>query len=466
MYREPRLKGSKFCWRAIRRKFAHFAGQLLYERDSADAKYRDREVQPLPQGKEVAALEDLASCIKYVDERFTDLKSLALQISTTINMNDRSAIEYAFGAQGEDGNPERLTQLALRWNSVYESFLDWAASLKRFSAPAELRKLLELAARYADEPLEKYRQFVEEYAAQVDEFPARIAAGEPLTIEGSIVLVGSKEIVQAYTDELSRIESRLRDEVTVHAQVDRLEGRRSSGGHESGSAENPPASDDSWAGLPSAALTENDHILVWWLPDYDEAIGEVVAEYQWAWQIPMLERLEALVSESVLRAWRDSDPFCREYAWQNVLLAFAWGRAVQLGICSRPAARIQCCCCSREFLESDLSHRAIARLGADALDVCERCLRQAFYARASAKATPGVVIAVLQALSGALGRPVRSTEINGKLDLRGLSRDARGAAVRALRVRPAVARVTGAVRVVGGCGRPGRGCRAGAAPAV
>ena len=74
--------------------------------------------------------------------------------------------------------------------------------------------------------------------------------------------------------------------------------------------------------------------------------------------------------------------------------------------------------------------------------MCERCLRQAFYARASAKATPGVVIAVLQALSGALGRPVRSPDINGKLDLRGLSRDARGAAVRALRVRPTLARVT------------------------
>ena len=340
--------------------------------------------------------------------------------------------------QGEDGDPDRLAQLARRWNSVYEGFLDWASSLRRFNAPAELRNLLELAARYADEPLEKYRQFVEEYAAQVDEFPARVAAGEPLIIEGSIVLVGSKDIVQAYMDELSR----LQDDVKVQAQVDQPEGRRSSGDHESGSAESPPASDDNWVGLPPSALTENDHILVWWLPDYDEAIREVVAEYQWAWQIPMLERLETLIPESVLRAWRDADPFCQEYSWQNVLLAFAWGRAVQLGICSRPALQKECSCCSREFLESDLSHRAISRLGADTLDVCERCLRQAFYARASAKATPGVIIAVLQALSGVLGRPVRSGDINGKLDLRGLSRDARGAAVRALRVRPTLARVT------------------------
>jgi hypothetical protein len=215
-----------------------------------------------------------------------------------------------------------------------------------------------------------------------------------------------------------------------------------SGGRESGGTDGVSAAGDRWVGLPPSALTENDHILVWWLPDYDEAVREVVGQYQWAWQIPMLERLEELVPESVLRAWRDSDPFCLEYSWQNVLLAFAWGRAVQLGICSRPAARKECSCCSREFLESDLSHRAISRLGVDSLDVCERCLRQAFYAKASAKATSGVVIAVLQALSGALGRPVRSPDINGKLDLRGLSRDARGAAVRALRIRPTLARVT------------------------
>ena len=105
----------------------------------------------------------------------------------------------------------------------------------------------------------------------------------------------------------------------------------SSGERESGGTDDMSASGDRWVGLPPSALTENDHILVWWLPEYDEAIREVVAEYQWAWQIPMLERLEALVPDSFLRAWRNSDPFCQEYSWQNILLAFAWGRAVQLG---------------------------------------------------------------------------------------------------------------------------------------
>ena len=113
--------------------------------------------------------------------------------------------------------------------------------------------------------------------------------------------------------------------------------RYSAGGRGADDTESASASDVNWVGLPPSALAENDHIMVWWLPDYDEAIRQVVATYQWAWQIPLLLHLETLVPESVLRAWRDSDPFCREYSWQNVLLAFAWGRAGQLGISSRPA---------------------------------------------------------------------------------------------------------------------------------
>jgi hypothetical protein len=198
---------------------------------------------------------------------------------------------------------------------------------------------------------------------------------------------------------------------------------------------------DDWRYGPSLRLTENDHILVWWLPEYDNAVRQAVAEYQWAWQIPLLSHLETLIPESVLRAWRDSDPLCREYSWVNVLLAFAWGRAGQLGISSRPARQKACACCSREFLESDLSFRAISRLGIDALDICEMCLRQAFYAKGLPAATPDGVIAVLQALSGILQRPPRNSDLSGRLNLRDLPRDARVTAVQALRVKPTLTRV-------------------------
>jgi hypothetical protein len=143
----------------------------------------------------------------------------------------------------------------------------------------------------------------------------------------------------------------------------------------------------------------------------------------------------------VLRAWRDSDPQCQEYSWYNVLGLFAGARAKQLGIFPRSAQQKECSCCSRRFLESDLSYRLITRIGVDAIDVCDRCLGQALHDKGSAVSSPDDVIAVLQALSGALGRAPKASDLTGRLDLRDLSRDQRTLAVQALRVKPTTARI-------------------------
>jgi hypothetical protein len=145
-----------------------------------------------------------------INQRLEDAGSLANEVDVIINMSDRAAIDYAFGPPGQEGHPERLAQLAKRWNGFYVGFLDWAARVRSISASPELQKLLELAARFADEPSEKYRQFVDKYVAQVNEFPRLIAAGEPLRIEGSIVLVSPEEAIRDYTAELNYLRSRFR----------------------------------------------------------------------------------------------------------------------------------------------------------------------------------------------------------------------------------------------------------------
>ena len=202
------------------------------------------------------------------------------------------------------------------------------------------------------------------------------------------------------------------------------------------------ASGDSWNDWPPVSFAENDHILVWWLPEYDEALRQLVAEYQWAWQRTAFWHLQALIPEAVLRAWRDSDPLCREYQWQGVLDTFAAARAKQLGLSFRPAAQKVCSCCSWKFAEDGLPDRFIARLGINEIDLCERCLGQALDVQGSKESTPEAVTAVLQALSAALQRPPRTSDLTGRrLDLRDLSKDARAAAVQALRVKPTVTRV-------------------------
>lgn len=64
---------------------------------------------------------------------------------------------------------------------------------------------------------------------------------------------------------------------------------------------------------PPVSYAENDHILVWSLPDYDEMLRHLVDEYQWAWRSQVLTEPQSRVPEAVLRGWREGDPQCREY---------------------------------------------------------------------------------------------------------------------------------------------------------
>jgi hypothetical protein len=184
-------------------EFLYFAGQLLYELNSVEAKYRDHEVHYASLSGEVVTGEDAASYVEYINQRHEDAVSLAIKMSGLIN--DTATIERAFGAPGQEGDPERLAHLAEHWNSVYEEFMDWAASVRGVNAPSEFRNLLELAARFADEPVEKYRRFVDEYVAQVDALPAAIAAGEPVRLQTSLVLSMPDEVRKNYEAELNRL---------------------------------------------------------------------------------------------------------------------------------------------------------------------------------------------------------------------------------------------------------------------
>ena len=93
-----------------------------------------------------------ADIVGYISMMASDSERLVSKLSMLVN--DEAALERAFGAPGQAGDPDMLAHLAMRWNSVYEEFLDWGARLRGASAPSEYHNLLELLARY----LEGYRK--------------------------------------------------------------------------------------------------------------------------------------------------------------------------------------------------------------------------------------------------------------------------------------------------------------------
>ena len=143
----------------------------------------------------------------YLTQRLKDTVNLAQRFTDLFT--DKAALEWAFGAPGQEGDPERLAYLAKRWNNVYEEFLDWAASLRSVRVRPKFRNLLELAARFGDEPAEKYHAMVDEYVTKVDgiydSIPASIATGKPINVGVKFVLSG--ESMKDYVAELNRLRS-------------------------------------------------------------------------------------------------------------------------------------------------------------------------------------------------------------------------------------------------------------------
>jgi serine/threonine protein kinase len=199
-------------------EFLYFAGQLLHERDSGAAKYRDYcELRYPPAGRGVVIgrdvfgragqRDDLDKIADYISRRFKRAANLGQKMSDIIK--DKAHLERAFGGTSQDGDPEKIAHLAKHWNSAYEEFLDWTASLQGASVPSEFGNLLVLAARYSDEPVKKYRRFVNEYAAQVDAIydraPEAITIGKSIEFEVKFTLSRREEVIKDYEAELNRL---------------------------------------------------------------------------------------------------------------------------------------------------------------------------------------------------------------------------------------------------------------------
>jgi len=180
-------------------EYLYFAGQLRYERDRVEAKYRDHEVRyARGNGMEVSN-GDIGGYLARASMEASHLSQ------TLTRMMGREAQARAFGAPGHPGYPDRLFHLAKRWNSIYEQFMDWAAGIRGVRALPEYRQALELLARYADGPIERYREFVDNFVTMVDKLPAAAATGKTIRLELTLVLSIPDEVYDAFMSELDRL---------------------------------------------------------------------------------------------------------------------------------------------------------------------------------------------------------------------------------------------------------------------
>lgn len=176
------------------------AGVLRQEIDAREDKYRDHLLGYSPRsGKFITDQEALDALSRNISN-YGWLSELFGRVL------DLRAQDAAFGVPGEPGDPDRIIHLARRMASVYEDFIDLAAELRSMGASSEaVRRVLEIQARWADQPLEAVRSFVDDLVREMDTVHQRLLRGEKIEIVRTVKLEVGDELLRQHTEALEAL---------------------------------------------------------------------------------------------------------------------------------------------------------------------------------------------------------------------------------------------------------------------
>lgn len=159
--------------------------------EGLEEKYRDHLIEYAPRSERFVDLDDFSPFIQ------RNMAALSELIDSFNRVLSPDAHVLAFGRPGEAGDPDRILHLASRFVSVYEDFLDWAAVIRGTAVVARsYRKVLDILARWSNEPVAKMREFVNAFVRETDTFVDRLEAGENINLEMRIVLDGDPELIR------------------------------------------------------------------------------------------------------------------------------------------------------------------------------------------------------------------------------------------------------------------------------
>ena len=180
-----------------------FAGSLYVGRAALAEKWMDHEMRlPTPARERVVGTTVLT--------RIREMTGDALALLARLNKVFSPEVqEWAFGLPGSPGDAERIKHTAKRLLEVFESFLDWAATMRGLLVPEKFARIRDIGAMLLDHGIETLYRFVEEFVAQVDRIPAILAArnGRPITVNIPLVLAVPDELTDQFYAECDRLVS-------------------------------------------------------------------------------------------------------------------------------------------------------------------------------------------------------------------------------------------------------------------
>jgi hypothetical protein len=151
-----------------------FAGILAEGKDALEPKWRDHQLRYVAEAGPSLSDDEAPSFIP---------KAMHELLLLSNNMDRILRTQVKEGGPGESevpGDPVRIEYLGRRVLEVYEGLLDWSAHIRGILTTDNFKRVFEILASYAENPITQTRAFIDEYVHEVGSLPDRLADPERL----------------------------------------------------------------------------------------------------------------------------------------------------------------------------------------------------------------------------------------------------------------------------------------------
>jgi TIR domain len=185
-------------------EYLHFASVLARGKDALEPKWRDHQVRYARRSGLALSGHEIPA---FIQEAANELAGHTNNIERILGSK---AQERAFGPPGVSGDPVEIEHLGRLLLDVYENLLDWSARVRGTTTSEHFTRLFELLASFADNPINEMRAFIDQYVAEADSLPERLAREnhDPIHRAVYLTLTLDKRLGAEYNREMKRLTRR------------------------------------------------------------------------------------------------------------------------------------------------------------------------------------------------------------------------------------------------------------------
>jgi hypothetical protein len=197
-------------------EYLHFAGVLAQGKDALEPKWRDHQVRYVRRSGLALTNEQVSD---FIQAAASELAGYTNNIDRILDTN---AQERAFGPPGVSGDAVQIEHLGHLLLDVYENLLDWSARVRGTTASDQFTRLFELVASFADNPINEMRAFIDQYVAEADSLPERLADEnhEPIHIVMYLTFTFDEHLSAEYNREMKRLTRAETISMTSQSSID------------------------------------------------------------------------------------------------------------------------------------------------------------------------------------------------------------------------------------------------------